>query len=285
MGLKDKTEKYLEAYNDVFADIFNVLVFGKELIKPEFLISSGTETVYKSEDGNIKNQLRDIHKFYNESDIKIATLGIENQTDVDKDMVIRVLGYDYTGYREQIVSSRPIRYPVITIVLNFSSKKWTKPKSLIELFDMSDELKDYVEDYHIKVYDVAYLSKETRDKFKSDFKVVADFFVEKRLGMYDARKHPEKLKHVEAVLELLKVFTEDERYGEIKDTIIKNSKEGSVGMCEILDECINRGREEGEMSILIKMVIKKKISVEEALEEIDIPRKEFERKLKEFSMS
>ena len=266
MGLKDKTEKYLEAYNDVFADIFNVLVFGKELIKPEFLISSGTETVYKSEDGNIKNQLRDIHKFYNESDIKIATLGIENQTDVDKDMVIRVLGYDYTGYREQIVSSRPIRYPVITIVLNFSSKKWTKPKSLIELFDMPDELKDYVEDYHIKVYDVAYLSKETRDKFKSDFKVVADFFVENRLGMYDARKHPEKLKHVEAVLELLKVFTEDERHGEIKDTIIKNSKEGSVGMCEILDEYINRGREEGEMAILIKMVIKKKISVEEALE-------------------
>ena len=32
MGEKDKTEKYLESYDDVFADIFNVLVFEENVI-------------------------------------------------------------------------------------------------------------------------------------------------------------------------------------------------------------------------------------------------------------
>ena len=34
MGAKDITEKTLEAYNDVFADIINVLLFkGKQVVK------------------------------------------------------------------------------------------------------------------------------------------------------------------------------------------------------------------------------------------------------------
>lgn len=38
MGIKDLTEKILEDYNDIFADIVNVLVFkGKQRIKPENL--------------------------------------------------------------------------------------------------------------------------------------------------------------------------------------------------------------------------------------------------------
>ena len=38
MGEKDVTEKILEDYNDIFADIVNVLVYdGKEVVKPEKL--------------------------------------------------------------------------------------------------------------------------------------------------------------------------------------------------------------------------------------------------------
>ena len=285
MAIKDKSGKYLESYNDVFADIFNVLVFEKELIIPELLVSAGTETVYKAEDGDLKNQIRDIHKYYNESDVQIASLGIENQSDEDEDMVIRVLGYDYASYREQIASRDSRRYPVITIVLNFSNRRWSKPKTLMGMFDISDELKEYVEDYRIKVYDIAYLSKEVRDKFKSDFKIVADFFAEKRMGTYNLREHREKIKHVEAVLEMLKAYTKDERYGEIEETIIENNREGSVTMCEILDEYINRGLREGREEILLRLVIKEKITVEEAVEELEISREEFEEKLEKFSIS
>ena len=39
MAEKDITEKVLEAYNDVFADIVNVLLFnGKEILKAEELV-------------------------------------------------------------------------------------------------------------------------------------------------------------------------------------------------------------------------------------------------------
>lgn len=38
MAEKDTTEKILEAYNDVFSDIVNVLLFhGEEVLKPEEL--------------------------------------------------------------------------------------------------------------------------------------------------------------------------------------------------------------------------------------------------------
>ena len=288
MGAKDKIGKYLESYNDVFADIFNVLLFGSEVINPDGLVGAGTETMYKAESGNVKNQMRDVHKHYNETNVQIASLGIENQSDTDRDMAIRVLGYDYTGYREQISNKESGRYPVITIVLNFSDKRWSGPKSLVESLDISDKLKGYVEDYHIKVFDIAYLSVETRKKFKSDFKVVADFFAEKRLKKYNPHVHKEKIKHVEAVLELLKVYTRDERYGELEEIILENNSEGSVSMCEILDEYekrgIEKGIEKGAITVLIKLVMNEKITSEEACAELDMSQEEFEQKIKEYEI-
>ena len=44
MAEKDKTEKKLEDYNDVFAEILNVLLFERNLIKQEQLINAPTES-------------------------------------------------------------------------------------------------------------------------------------------------------------------------------------------------------------------------------------------------
>ena len=50
MGAKDMTENYLEAYNDVFADIVNVLLFqGKRLVNPKQLRNSRAYAVYKAD--------------------------------------------------------------------------------------------------------------------------------------------------------------------------------------------------------------------------------------------
>ena len=50
MGIKDLTEKILEDYNDIFADIVNVLVFkGKQRIKPETLVNTGVHSQYKND--------------------------------------------------------------------------------------------------------------------------------------------------------------------------------------------------------------------------------------------
>ena len=47
-------------------------------------------------------------------------MGIENQTNYDKDMPLRVISYDGAHYRAQI--GQDIKYPVITLVLYFVQK-------------------------------------------------------------------------------------------------------------------------------------------------------------------
>ncbi len=37
MAQKDKVGKFLEDYNDVFADIYNTLLFGKDYLQEQYL--------------------------------------------------------------------------------------------------------------------------------------------------------------------------------------------------------------------------------------------------------
>ena len=67
MGQKDITEKVLEDYNDVFADIINGLLFdGVQEIKPEALENTTIHTQYKAEDGKVHELERDIAKYWKE---------------------------------------------------------------------------------------------------------------------------------------------------------------------------------------------------------------------------
>lgn len=253
MGQKDRTEKYLESYNDVFADIFNVLLFKKKIIKPDRLRALSVETVYKAANGYLGMQERDIIKEYRGSRFLVAALGIENQSTIDKDMPIRVMGYDYTAYQEQIKNSDK-RVPVITIVLNFSKTKWTSPLSLKDILHMPEELAGYVQDYKIHVFNIAHLPREVRNQFTSDFKVVADYFSEK--GNPDYQPGNEEIHHVEAVLSLLRVFTNDDRY----DSIIRDVKNNKlqkerITMCTFVDRMVDLGVERGIQQMIVNMLL------------------------------
>ena len=57
------------------------------------------------------------------------------------------------------------------------------------------EIKSQMQDYRIQVYDVAYLPKDIRRRFTSDFKIVADFFAER--NRKDYKPSMEKIEHVE----------------------------------------------------------------------------------------
>lgn len=64
MGAKDITEKTLEAYNDVFADIVNVLAFqGEQVLHPKELTDALPRSFYKA-DGKIREQERDASKYW-----------------------------------------------------------------------------------------------------------------------------------------------------------------------------------------------------------------------------
>ena len=72
MAEKDATEKTLESYADVFADLVNVLLFkGKRLMQPEDLLDALPRSIYKA-DGKLHEQERDVAKFWKKGQVRIA---------------------------------------------------------------------------------------------------------------------------------------------------------------------------------------------------------------------
>ena len=138
MAENDVTEKILEAYNDVFADIVNVLLFhGDRVIAPDELEDQAPRAYYKA-DGKIRELERDVAKRWKKGNIRVTCIGLENQTRADPDMPLRVIGYDGAEYRAQL-AEHPAgsRYPVVTLVLYFGHKKhWDKSLSLKERLDI-----------------------------------------------------------------------------------------------------------------------------------------------------
>ena len=137
MADKDLAEKYLESFADVFADIYNVLLFQKEILLEEGLEEGPTESIYKVEENNLRNQFRDTVKLYKNGLYKVASFGIENESLIDKNMPIRIMGYDYAVYRAQIDRGEERKYPAITIVLNFSDTEWKSPNALFDILDVA----------------------------------------------------------------------------------------------------------------------------------------------------
>lgn len=131
MAEKDIVEKVLEDYNDVFADIVNVLLFhGKAVINPEELCETGLKAHYKAGE-QIHEIERDVAKIWKNGNVQIALCGLENQTKSEKDMPLRVIGYDGGSYRAQLLDKEnKERYPVLTLILYFGLGHWNQPKSL-----------------------------------------------------------------------------------------------------------------------------------------------------------
>ena len=245
MAEKDMNSKVLEELNDVFSDISNVLLFnGKNVISENDLTESTTYSNYTA-NGKIREQERDVAKYWNNSEIRIAMVGFENQIKDDPDMPLRVLNYDAASYRAQFspTNSNP-RFPVVTLVLYFGYKHhWSKAKTLYEQVNVPDELVPYVNDYKINLFEIAYLTDEQIKMFKSDFKFVADYYVQMRkTGKYIPPT--EKIEHVSELLGMMSALTKDNRFIESYENLKGKEK---VNMCEVLDEVEARGIAKGEV--------------------------------------
>jgi hypothetical protein len=244
VGEKDITEKTLLAYNDVFADIVNVLLFdGKKILNPENLEDASSISMYKADDSKLHEQERDVSKYWKNKNVKIAMTGIENQTVPEMYMPLRVIGYDGASYRSELILKKPHNtYPVVTLVLYYGIDKWDKPINLVDCFIIPDELKSYVNNYKINLFEIAFLDEEKVKMFQSDFGIVADYFVQKR-KYRDYKPSRIVIKHVDEVLKLLSIFA-DEKYLEISANFNEGEK-GEITMCEIVDQFIARGVSQG----------------------------------------
>lgn len=241
MAGKDISEKTLESYDDVFADIVNVLLFdGKEIIKPTELEDQLPRSTYKS-DGKLREMERDVAKRWKNGSVRIACIGMENQTAVDKYIPLRVIGYDGAEYRTQY-DLNGYKYPVITFILYFGTEqKWSEEISLKNCLEIPAELEEYVNDYRVRVFPIAFLSPEKVKQFKSDFRIVADYFVQMR-STHNYVPNEQTITHVQETLQLLSVMGNDERFEEAYN----EGKEGGLkNMSEVLDRIENKGVNKG----------------------------------------
>lgn len=73
MGEKDLTEKILEDYNDVFADIINAFVFeGKDVVHPDSLRNSSVHSQYKASDQKLHELERDVAKYWMDGNVRTS---------------------------------------------------------------------------------------------------------------------------------------------------------------------------------------------------------------------
>lgn len=243
MGEKDITEKTLEDYADVFADVVNVLLFdGEQRVLPEDLVDTTARSQFKADDGVLHEQERDVVKRWKHGKIVIALLGLENQTKPDENMPLRVISYEGASYKSQLLDGEKNFYPVITLVLYFGKQRWEKARSLYEKLEVPEELRPYVNDFSINVFEISYLSEEQLAMFRSDFGVVAEYFVRSRT---DPGYKPERkvIQHVDAFLKMMKAVTGDHRYEEVRKSVRKGER---ITMCEVLDYREKCGEKRGE---------------------------------------
>ena len=254
MAEKDMTEKALEAFNDVFADIVNNLLFhGRKRLLEEELEQGRERSVYQGEKA-LREQERDTSKYWRKSSIRIAYIGLENETEAENDMPLRVIGYDGAAYRDQIAyemdeggrrKKARDRYPVVTLVLYFGYKKrWDKATTLYEAIgkNVDDDLMPFVNDYHINLFEIAWLTDEQVLGFQSDFGIVADYFVQMRkTGTYNGSD--KDVRHMREVLQLLSVLTADARFMETMDAAGEGG--GLHNMSEVLEKIEEKGIEKG----------------------------------------
>lgn len=176
---------------------------------------------------------------------------------IDTDMPLRIMGYDGSAYRDEMNQDelqtcqvtgqkrrvKNKRYPIITLVLYFGKTPWKKPLCLYDSSDIPPRLRDFVSDYKINVIDVPRLTDEQVGKFVIDFRIIADYFVQ----IYNTKEYQpskQKIRHVDGLLKLMSVLTNDKRYMEVYSTDL-NEMEG-LDMCEVLDRAESRGKEIGK---------------------------------------
>ena len=293
MAEKDAAEKTLESYNDVFADIVNVFLFkGKKVVFEDDLEDAQTFSMYKDND-DFKSQERDVSKYWKRGKIRIALYGFENQTKVEEFMPLRIIGYDGEAYRSELNQkkldengkkrklTKSDLYPVVTLVLYFGSSQWNKAKSIHGCIDVPDELKEFVSDYKINVFEIAHLEDDVVAKFKSDFRDVAEFFVAQRKGE-EWKGSSKKMSHIYETLALLSAITRDSAFIDLCRTkAIPDGKE--VSMCDVIEKLDKKSREAERKDLAKKILRRGKYTVEEIAEDTGLSVAEVESLRKEIT--
>ncbi len=243
MSRKDIAAKKLLGLNDIFADIVNGFLFdGEQVLKKDELADVPLKDIYEADDGRLREQERDILKLWKKNGTIFSLIGIENQSKKDRDMALRVIGYDGASYRSQLTKGKGKRYPVITLVMYYGEGEWNAPLSLKESLEIMPGLDKYVSDYRINVINVCNINSDDLKKFNSDYREILNFLSFK----IEDKSNRKKLRHPYEIMQFLSAMLDDDRFEQAKETILKNEEvRDDMSMRFVIDKMIEKGKIEG----------------------------------------
>ncbi len=98
-------------------------------------------------------------------------------------------------------------------------------------------MKPFVSNHRVNLFEISFLTDEQVERFTSDFRIVADYFVQMRRKR-DYVPSRRVVEHVDGVLKLLSALTRDHRFEDAQNQF----REGeSVTMLSVLDKVEARG--------------------------------------------
>ena len=290
MREKDLTEKILEQYNDVFADIVNGVIFGgKDVVKEEDLNDTTLESSYRSlGDGKIHGLERDVAKIWEKGNTRIALYGLENQTKVDKYMPLRVFGYEGASYRDMLNKKEKEIYPIVSIILYFGEENWNAPNSLKEVLKergFPTELEPYINDCKINIVQISSLKEAEINKFHNDFKAVATLLSKE----YNKEVFDENIRinHPADVFNLINAVNKSKKLGDNGNIKEVRNMQNLAKMLEErgykqgYKEAYREANQEARLGVSLKMLKSGKYSIQEIADVTGFPADFLEKKKKE----
>ena len=180
-------------------------------------------------------------------------IGVEHQSTLNKNMIIRILNYDAQLYINQVESGKEVR-PVGSFVFYTGDKEWTYPKSLKESLKIPPEMKDYINDWKLPVLE---LQKIDSGMLKNQrLKEVVEISQSMFKGDYE-KLRTNRMISVES-FKMAAIFT----HTDIKEEDLPEGDE--INMCKAMDQLFqrfeNQGIEKGE-AIGIEKTLKEQLKV------------------------
>ena len=180
-------------------------------------------------------------------------IGVEHQSTLDKNMIIRILNYDAQLYINQAESGKEVR-PVGSFVFYTGDKEWTYPKSLKESLKVPPEMEDYINDWKLPVLE---LQKMDPQILKSKrLKEVVEISQSMLEGDYE-KLRTNRMISVENY-KIAAILT----HTDIKEEDLPEGDE--INMCKAMDQLFqrfeNQGIEKGE-AIGIEKTLKEQLKV------------------------
>ena len=267
MGTKDEYQfDYLDD-NERFADQINGALFGgRQIVKPEELEPEEEQTVVPGKRGGTENIKTIVDKVRIWRGKKLHILAVENQNYVDYRMVIRNMLSESAGYQKQWKRKKREHEklhdlkdgdeylsgmkkdekfaPIITLVVYFGTGGWDGARCLHDLLNIDEELKEYVTNYRLNLYDCH--AHDSFEEYKTGLRQVFEtirYAEDKEKLRAVIKKNKEAYSRIDSeTRDILEVVANIKIPEECR--VMETGKE-SYNMCKAFEDMRLEGYEEG----------------------------------------